>query len=85
MRSLNLQKKVVKQFENGTNPQRLCNKYLHFLPAGAKVNDAFNLSPLHKNKLNQPNHHLKNCSAVLMSSTIGNYSLRRSSLEPSRI
>ena len=52
IRSLNLQNKVVQQYENGTNPQKchvkILDKYLSLLPEGAKDNDVFYLCPLPK-------------------------------------
>ena len=52
VRSLNLENKVVKQFENEANPQRchvkILDKYLDLIPAEAKDSDVFYLTPLSK-------------------------------------
>lgn len=50
--SLNVQNKVVKQYENTANPERchvkLLDKYFEVLPKEAQDNDAFYLTPLSK-------------------------------------
>ena len=47
-----IQNKVVKQYENESNPQRchvrILDKYLALLPERAKANDVFYLTPLSK-------------------------------------